>query len=385
MPPKPAALSARLMTRGNSRLTGGHRRSVVAVSKVSWRTRHNETPSGDHDMFDPAVFSLPQSLAFLEKLNHFDWYKNKGDTIGVETAALRKAVAACRDKSQKRGGALIAGVLVGAMRMQQTRMAKIIRLLSLMVAQGPKVFQPTRELCEYFENVDVTLPIGDYEQSYPVVVVRLPQSYIESKQIAFPYVACLFEREHRHLTTLASNLFAFPIDSTTITHNEPTIEHALGDIRFMDESKAEWDTRLDTVRLAERIAINANLFLVDRGFRIEHMLSREQRERRESRRRRSGQRLLPPREVLLTQDVFVGVEGLPSQGDAAPRTQQAIHQKRVHYRRGHWRMQAYGEKRALRKRIFIAPILINAHLDTAAASERRVIYRTRPPRGQRPG
>jgi hypothetical protein len=51
--------------------------------------------------------------------------------------------------------------------------------------------------------------------------------------------------------------------------------------------------------------------------------------------------------------------------------------RRPHWRRGHWKMQAHGPSRSLRKRIFVKPVLVNHHMLGGREQTAEVAYRTR--------
>ena len=49
--------------------------------------------------------------------------------------------------------------------------------VSRVIAEGPKVFRPSLEQCLSLEHVSLTLPLEDYRQSYPTMVIELPAGY----------------------------------------------------------------------------------------------------------------------------------------------------------------------------------------------------------------
>ena len=50
---------------------------------------------------------------------------------------------------------------------------------------GPKVFRPTLDQCLAMEQVAPRIPIGDYAQPYPVMLIDLPEEYQRRRACAF--------------------------------------------------------------------------------------------------------------------------------------------------------------------------------------------------------
>lgn len=46
-----------------------------------------------------------------------------------------------------------------------------------LMAAGPKVFRPTAEQCSSLEHVAISIPMADYRQPYPAMLVELPAEY----------------------------------------------------------------------------------------------------------------------------------------------------------------------------------------------------------------
>ena len=51
--------------------------------------------------------------------------------------------------------------------------------ISRVIAEGPKVFRPTAEQCLSLEHVSLGIPIVDYRQPYPTMLVEFPRAYRE--------------------------------------------------------------------------------------------------------------------------------------------------------------------------------------------------------------
>ncbi len=52
--------------------------------------------------------------------------------------------------------------------------------LSRVIGEGPKVFRATAEQCQALEHVEVNIPLRDYRQPYPTMLVEFPSEYLRS-------------------------------------------------------------------------------------------------------------------------------------------------------------------------------------------------------------
>ena len=324
-------------------------------------------------MFRASVFSDIDCIAFLERLARISWYDHGSERVTFDIQKIVGVIASLdHHRERKAADRLVNHLLLSTEPGARWSGAQLLRLLSTMVANGPKVFYPTDALCEYFEHVDVNLPLRDYAQSYPVVTVCLPPEYAAARGLECRFIASMLDSNPSYLTVLTSNVFSHVRSYAFISSQSPSIEHSLSKTAL--HGGVAPDPRVDAaLHIATRVAINCNLYLVDKGFRVRHLLDERTRRLREARARREGRLLLPPQELLLTQDVVLG----PTQSEpASVRPVTAQHHKRTHYRRGHWRMQPHGPQRRERRRVFIAPMLINSRFAPAERGERAVIYRS---------
>ncbi|MGC4033113.1 MAG: hypothetical protein QM754_15530 [Tepidisphaeraceae bacterium] len=350
--------------------------NALSLNDASQRSRL--TRSAEISMFRASVFSDVDCIPFLERLNQTDWFRHSLHPKPNSGRAIMNVISTLKNRREQKAAVRLANYAGLPKEAVGWGGGAILRLLSLMVAQGPEVFFPPFALCEYFENVDVRLPLVDYAQSYPVVTVCFPHDYATSRGLDFNYVATLLESQPSFLTILTSNVLARNQSFSFVSESSPSIEHSIS--RTMLHGDAVPDARIDAaLRLAARVAINANLYLVDKGYRVKHLLDARTRRRRAARASREGRLLLPPQELLLTQDVVV--ETVRSEPDASG-SLDVLHHKQSHYRRGHWRMQPIGPGRSERKKIFIRPVLVNARFAPAGTTERTVIYRGRADDGE---
>jgi hypothetical protein len=130
----------------------------------------------------------------------------------------------------------------------------------------------------------------------------------------------------------------------------------------------------DLAHRAARIAVNAMLLLMDRGccnLGPDNRTAAERLDRQIDKARRRGDAEMldrnlaeratiptlfglanPPERIIVVADRAT----VSGEGEAIGRLQSP------HWRRGHWRMQAYGPGMTLRRRVLIRPVLVNSHL-----------------------
>ena len=280
-----------------------------------------------------------------------------------------------------------------------------IRLLDLCWARahlqvnGPKIFRPTLDQCLAMEQIAPQLPIADYAQPYPVMLVELPQAY--SQRRSCPAASEPLAGTHApvgviiaHLAPPVSGLvITILLDSDAITvqsmvHAEATIEDMI--VRDYGEdsyASTAWATMEERIILAgvQRLAVNAMLFLVQFGCRplgpvneshyrrLERYVQVARKNKRgleESERnlRQAPQLFGMAQEIVLHDEARTSDDPDPG-GDDGPR--------RPHWRRGHWKMQPYGPQRSLRRRLFIKPVLVNRHLLPGDTGAFETVYRIR--------
>lgn len=243
-------------------------------------------------------------------------------------------------------------------------MAMLLRAQRLILTQGPRVFRPTYQQCLAVEQVEVGVPLRDYRQPYEVMLIDLPSEYATARGAESPY---LVYRSHDALFGYllippSGEIYFFLSDANRVL--EETLSDIAGDL---DQE------RVRRVRLVERVVMNCCLLLTPYAHRLVDLGSRSAFRENQRRRRRRGDAtpLRMPQEIRLVQHIDFHVEDrvLPSatQGGTGDSVQ-------PHWRKGHWRRQAFGAGWTQQRLICIRPVLVNAHLDNAAPAERQAIY-----------
>ena len=236
--------------------------------------------------------------------------------------------------------------------------------VSRWLGDGPKVFRPSREQCEALEQIEVRLPLEDYAQPYPAVMVVADYPpftccLCHHDPVQQYFVGCLFSADHN--------------DDITMTIQ--------GDGKNVEESIRRFDE--DCMAVAPvahrllRVAINSCLVLCDRQLLTAYLfpkeaerdcyLAGEQSDRGVRARRRLK---LAVRVVSFAQEIVLH-RSHPATGEEAVATGQEMS---PHWRRGHWAMQPYGPRAELRKRILRPPTRIRWDLFDGEDKDTSTVY-----------
>lgn len=272
-------------------------------------------------------------------------------------------------------------------------------LRAQIVAQGPKIFQPTTEQCLVIEQIAPRIVTSDYAQPYPVMIVELPERYRQLR-------ACSGQSEFHvgmhHLECVLIGFAPPPVAAIGVeilfssgnvvrlgvmsgdSSIEDRIGRELGENSYADATALTMPERT-VLAGAMRLAVNSMLLLVEFGCRrlravneshhrrLEHYRDQARRQKRgveESERNlRFSSQLYG-----FAQEVVLHEEAAPADAEAAGGEHDGP--RRPHWRRGHWKMHAFGVGRSERKRIFIRPVFVNRHLlrddQTAFAATYRI-------------
>jgi len=85
---------------------------------------------------------------------------------------------------------------------------------------------------------------------------------------------------------------------------------------------------------------------------------------------------LAPQLYGFPQDIVLHTEERTVADAPASGTEEDSH-RRPHWRRGHWKMHAFGPGLTQRKRLFIKPVLVNRHLLREGGGIPQTLYRVR--------
>lgn len=271
---------------------------------------------------------------------------------------------------------------------------------------GPKVFRPTLEQCLAMEQVAPRIAISDYAQPYPVMVIDLPEEYQKQRVSAFGSTqgipahapACILIGAYGQppWTIWLDIVFNSGVGiQWALLPTDATIEDGI--IReFGQDSYLPADLPANCFGSDERrivagllrLAVNAMLLLADFGCRHLGPLNPSHFRRLEryaalARRRNRGtgkieaerNLRLAPQLYGFPQDIVLHGEERSGGDPPASGTQEEESHRRPHWRRGHWKMHAFGPGLRQRKRLFIKPVLVNRHLLREGGEIPQTVYR----------
>ena len=276
-------------------------------------------------------------------------------------------------------------------------------LYGQLLSHGPKIFRPSLAQCLALEQVAPRIPLDAYAQPYPVMLVEFPEGYRRSHACA-PIDPVLVQNgvvDHAPMAVLIGTApLAEPViwlcvlfDSRlaarlAIVPTDPTIEDGLvrefGEHSYIALGQLSQGERAITAG-AIRLAVSAMLLLAEFGCKPlgpvnEAHYGRLRHYAQQARKRQRGvaeadrNLRLAPQLYGLAQEIVLHEHATPHSG---PTTENSEETRRPHWRRGHWKMQPHGPALALRKRIFIKPVLVNGHMLCGEDAAILTTYRTR--------
>lgn len=322
----------------------------------------------------------------LKELGKYDWLALKPHPEDIRRSAMSLNVAAVWPQLSEPTRERTAELL----RWFNGSFAVSIFSLSKVFALGPKVFRPSVAQCRAAEQMQLNIQVEDYRQAYPAVVVELPDEYTEERKLPSPVVV-YHDAAGRWLATHGGTMVRDmpPQDrsghegvvfSTPMSNTGETIEAKLNRLGS-DQTPERGEEEMNRWVLAQRVALNCNLFLTQYPTRLSYadpeqvtrwrQLSRKANPHKAERARRllaGAVQVIEFRQDIKfhddqEQEPRVHAEGAWSHWEVAP-----------HWRRGHWRRQAFGVGMKERKLVFIKPMLIRADRFVGSLSETSVVY-----------
>lgn len=262
-----------------------------------------------------------------------------------------------------------------------------IDALAACLATGPKMFIPTAEQFDSMQHVELRVPISDYRQPYPALVVQIPEesrralaARVGERLDNAPRWALLHtgvsKAGHRHV--LVGHAFTSEGKHNTHLFQErpefATVEDALLS-RIMKEG--DTSTSYDFVEASGRACLNLMLMLTHYGWRDGPPLhpadhAKHRRKQNLERFRHADFTTVEMKQhVIVRREVKAPAEpGQPTGHEVAP-----------HWRRGHWRRWP-GYRSVLLaggtpKMMFINPQLIRADRAVGDLAETEASYAVR--------
>lgn len=229
------------------------------------------------------------------------------------------------------------------------------------LARGPKLFRPTEEQFEAMQHVEINVPISDYRQPYPALLVEIPKEIRRALLKTAPEIGQVMVLRQTQTADGKVCVVILNGEWTYVFQDReclPTVEAAIG-IHHLDPSKPPSMEMLAhvTSMVCARAALNLAMMLTHYGSRIAGPLEPANYQKHRS--SQKFERLCHGdfMAVEMKQSIVVrDVRGAPSDHEPCPTGREMP----PHWRSGHWRNQPHGAGNALRKLVFIRPKLIRA-------------------------
>lgn len=248
--------------------------------------------------------------------------------------------------------------------------------LSRVIAEGPKMFRPTAEQCFSLEHVELSIPMTDYRQCYPTMIVEFPLEYrkdIDRRTGGVPacprsVIVRYFEGGMVVTGCSIIDFNSLPAELVYVFGSkakEGTLEDVMG--IYLNTNSAE--TAL--LEAMTRVALNLMLLLAQTGSRLtstDPAGLAKCRERLKKGIRPDLQRreiaehvqvVVPDRQIVVRDTRRMLAEGPGTHASPS-----------LHWRRGHWRAHpGFGEARGRGEKVplvFVRPCLVGVGEEPAA-------------------
>lgn len=261
--------------------------------------------------------------------------------------------------------------------------------LSKSIAYGPKVFQPTFEDCVSLENTECNMSFADYKQPYPAIIIEFPKEYKHRLAQAWKvpkvpsHMIVLHDSEKGFINVNAffdrQNVLAY---MAAARPEYETIEDAIV-VNRRDDSDQEYRV----AELAQRLAVNFCMVMVLMGVRQTGPLepaafakAQKMAKAKDKRKAELGQKLINSalyKVEFIQQRIKLYEEEFLQPRQPTARVGLEVHRPspKPHWRRGHYRQQPFGPGSAMRKLIFIKPILVCSDLFSGDLKNTEVMYK----------
>ncbi len=311
----------------------------------------------------PTLRSLipKEAIEPLKKLGHTDWLKIVSNRLGHRFELDEGVLETLADHPDFLQMMLHASRLNGCLLIQFLAYSKLL-------ANGPKIVQPSAEQCEALTHVDLNLKFRDYEQPFPAFVIELPveiqrqlteQYSVTCPRFAIPY----YDRANDFLTVFCEHGGGDAAGSVCTVYSR----NSLDEMMEMPLQKVNGEDGSDFRQgmAIQRIALNLSLLLTRYGFEENGALDakafRKQLRATKSKsasKRHRAQRLLDSSfsAISLSQDVQFLHKAEP--GLSVGQHEGVL--KSPHWRRGHFRRARVGTGRSETRLVFVRPSFINA-------------------------
>ena len=319
-------------------------------------------------------------------LQNWGMLKYNAELRGFE---ISEPVISNQDKSK------ISSILMASIYLSAAEKTGVSSLLSCFLrmkifSEGPKLFSLSTEKCEALENTLLTVPSEEYGQPFPVVIVEFSPDYISNRLVTIddtdshnhlndddreklglpekkiihhkPSFAIIHHCPENKILSMAITMSS-GIDITAIVKltEGDSLDDCFDQSMSKKSSNAEMDLTAGEFVLCKQIfrtMCNLCMLACDFGCNSiadpyrEKLLKKNNGKYKEV---NEFNALTRPIIYELNQKIKLYEKKSVRRIDSESTGRDV----KPHWRRGHWRMQPYGEKKSLRKRMRIPPVFVN--------------------------
>lgn len=293
---------------------------------------------------------------------------------------------------------------------------------------GPKIFRPRIFDLEMCEQIELNIPINDYVQPFPTIVIELPEDYLDKKRVINPlngevmygkpqpakHHPEFIAMHHDKISGCILTLIHFSSDTSVKSSFVGVVDPTTGESKLLEkyfeslktkpdfsETQGYYDSRKNTFEFRDsletsleewviieqlnRAALNYCLLLDEIGVKRlgpqnPDEYARLQRYQKVARKEKNREDKIYKADnnvqnhaqlYALNQEVVLARVVNETKDLDSESTGRIVS---PHHRRGYYRQQRYGQGNTLIKRIRINPVFVNKHLFLEDMDKTKVIY-----------
>jgi len=320
----------------------------------------------------------------LRWLGRREWVSFDTNPQGVEIAVNAESLIPTQKEVEEFGHQTIRDAIESTKRLAPTGVDKtFLYIAAKSLASGHKLFQPDLDHCLAIENTEINISIADYEQPFPVLIIELPKLYRDLLERRYSTEAPKYVISFKETNIVCAIAWFNPdnviVNSLTNRPEYKTIEHAF---KLTRPEKQFRETDFEVAELVQRLAYNFSLLMTVYGVRINlsnnEAIRKQQKLARSKNARKAerAKRLLDEKVAVYLCEFEQNIKLYDTdKSEASKEYGDSRESPAPHWRRGHFKMQPYGPKAELRKKIFIKPILVMASNFAGDLADTAVTYR----------
>jgi hypothetical protein len=350
-------------------------------------------------------------LPALAWLGRREWMEHYADSNYEVAISSRPDAARPSPEDKKKYPPELWGKVNECLTMASNDRIRAMWLLSLskLLGFGPKMFIPTVEDCHSSLDIRVGLRFEEYRQPYNAVLIEIPQEFQEhlKKEYRIPegpkYVIPFHDMDRDFVTV--STFFSTENIIVNFVPNRPEYE-TIEDCLTTNQGRANYptdtisDREMQVALLVQRLAMNFCLLMTLKGIRqggpaspaLASQIDKLRRSNKnQDHRLAEALKIGAVNLVKLHQDIKISAEVIEGR-EGQVLTDSEVAEGRAsgrlvpaHWVSGHHKMQPYGPRNSLRKRIYIQRYRVNKWIDALPGapdlSEGSVVYRLSNKRG----